>query len=74
MHYSTLHDHLLFFPRDYKPEYERLKKERMAEVAAEQQKQLDRLKKDVAKEGDSSVPINTGCKYWFITEIPNFTL
>ena len=39
--------------RDYKPEYERLKKERLAEVAAEQQKQLDRLKKDVAQGGDS---------------------
>ena len=52
--------------RDYKPEYERLKKERLAEVAAEQQKQLDRLKKDVAQGGDSSIPINTGCMYTYI--------
>ena len=52
--------------RDYKPEYERLKKERLAEVAAEQQKRLDRLKKDVAQGGDSSIPINTGCMYTYI--------
>lgn len=47
--------------REYKPEYERLKKEKLAEVAAEQQKQLDRLRKDVAQgEGETCIPINTG--------------
>ena len=55
-----------FLYSDYKPEYERLKKERLAEVATEHQKQLDRLKKDVAQGGDSSIPINTGCMYTHI--------
>ena len=56
-----------FLYSDYKPEYERLKKERLAEVAAEQQKQLDRLKKDIAQGGDSSIPINTGCMYTHVS-------
>ena len=34
--------------RDYKPEYERLKQEKAAEVETERKRQLERIKKDIA--------------------------
>ena len=44
-------------------------------MAADQQKQLDRLKKDVTQDGDSSVPINTGRMFvWLFFEFVFFNV
>ena len=54
----TFHLIWIYISRDYKPEYERLRKEKEEEELKQKEEQLERLRKDIQED----TAMDAGCK------------